>query len=316
MSLSIVFMGTPAFSVPVLDALVAEGHRILAVYSQPPRPAGRGMTLTKSPVQLRAEALGLEVRTPRTLKDAAEQAAFAALGADVAVVVAYGLLLPKPVLDAPRYGCLNLHGSLLPRWRGAAPIERAVMAGDTETGVEVMHMAEGLDTGPVALTTRVAIGADETAGHLRERLSVLGADLMAEALRQLEAGQLPSIPQTDDGVVYATKISKGETRVAWSKPAQDVHNQIRGLSPAPGAWCEVAIGDRLERVKILASTRDIGPMENERSAKPGTVLDDRLTIACGDGAVRLVTLQKAGGKPVDADAFLRGTALPPRSILP
>lgn len=310
MSLSLVFMGTPAFSVPVLEALVGAGHRVLAVYSQPPRPAGRGMALTKSPVHVRAEALGLEVRTPRTLKDAAEQDAFAALQADVAVVVAYGLLLPKPVLDAPRYGCLNLHGSLLPRWRGAAPIERAVMAGDAETGVEVMHMAEGLDTGPVALTTRVAIGADETAGHLRERLSVLGADLMVEALRQLEAGVLPSIPQADDGILYAAKILKGETRIDWSKPANDVHNQIRGLAPAPGAWGEVTVGDRLERVKILGSTLGTG------SGAPGTVLDDRLTIACGDGAVRLVTLQKAGGKPVDADAFLRGTALPPGSILP
>ncbi len=310
MSLNVVFMGTPAFSVPVLDALVNAGHRIVAVYSQPPRPAGRGMELTKSPVHARAEALGLEVRTPRTLKDPAEQAAFADLKADVAVVVAYGLLLPKAVLDAPKHGCLNLHGSLLPRWRGAAPIERAVMAGDTETGVEVMHMAEGLDTGPVALTARVAIGPDETSGHLRERLSVLGADLMVEALVQLEAGSLPSIQQSDEGVLYAAKIQKAETRIDWSKPAADVHNHIRGLSPAPGTWCEMPVGNKLERVKILATTMASG------SGQPGEVLDGALTIACGSGAIRLVMLQKAGGKPVDATAFTRGTALAAGTILP
>lgn len=310
MTLNVVFMGTPAFSVPVLDALVKAGHRIVAVYSQPARPAGRGMELTKSPVHARAETLGLEIRTPRTLKDAGEQAAFADLKADVAVVVAYGLLLPKTVLDAPKHGCLNLHGSLLPRWRGAAPIERAVMAGDQETGVEVMHMAEGLDTGPVALTARVAIGADETSGHLRERLSVLGADLMVRALVQLEAGTLPSIPQSDDGVLYAAKIQKAETRIDWSRPAADVHNHIRGLSPAPGAWCEVAIGNKLERVKILGSTLADG------SGQPGEVLDATLAIACGSGAIRLVTLQKAGGKPVDAIAFTRGTAIAVGTILP
>lgn len=309
MSLNVVFMGTPAFSVPVLDALVNAGHRIVAVYSQPPRPAGRGMELTKSPVHARAESLGLDVRTPRTLKDAAEQTAFADLKADVAVVVAYGLLLPKAVLDAPKHGCLNLHGSLLPRWRGAAPIERAVMAGDQETGVEVMHMAEGLDTGPVALTARVEIGPDETSGHLRERLSILGADLMAEALVQLEAGALPSIPQSDDGVLYAAKIQKAETRIDWSKPAAEVHNHLRGLSPAPGAWCEMPIGSKLERVKILATTMAEG------SGQPGEVLDGALTIACGSGAIRLVTLQKAGGKPVDATAFMRGTALAVGTIL-
>lgn len=310
MSLNVVFMGTPAFSVPVMDALVNAGHRIVAVYSQPPRPAGRGMELTKSPVHARAESLGLEVRTPRTLKDAAEQAAFAELKADVAVVVAYGLLLPKAVLDAPKHGCLNLHGSLLPRWRGAAPIERAVMAGDAATGVEVMHMAEGLDTGPVALTARVEIGPDETSGHLRERLSALGADLMAEALVQLEAGTLPSIPQSDDGVLYAAKIQKTESRIDWSKPAADVHNHIRGLTPAPGAWCEMPIGSKLERVKILGTTMAEG------SGQPGEVLDTSLTIACGSGAIRLVMLQKAGGKPVDATAFTRGTALAVGTILP
>jgi methionyl-tRNA formyltransferase len=310
MALNVVFMGTPAFSVPVIDALVNAGHRIVAVYSQPPRPAGRGMELTKSPVHARAESLGLEVRTPRTLKDAAEQQVFADLKADVAVVVAYGLMLPKAVLDAPKHGCLNLHGSLLPRWRGAAPIERAVMAGDQETGVEVMHMAEGLDTGPVALTARVAIGPDETSGHLRERLSVLGADLMAEALTQLEAGTLPSISQSDEGVLYAAKIQKAETRIDWSKPAADVHNHIRGLSPAPGAWCEMPIGSKLERVKILATTLAEG------SGQPGEVLDGALTIACGSGAIRLVTLQKAGGKPVDTTAFTRGTALAVGTILP
>ncbi len=214
------------------------------------------------------------------------------------------------MLDAPKHGCLNLHGSLLPRWRGAAPIERAVMAGDAETGVEVMHMAEGLDTGPVALTARVEIGPDETSGHLRERLSILGAELMAEALVQLEAGTLPSIPQSDDGVLYAAKIQKTESRIDWSKPAADVHNHIRGLTPAPGAWCEMQIGSKLERVKILGTT--IG----EGSGQPGEVLDTSLTIACGSGAIRLVTLQKAGGKPVDATAFTRGTALAIGTILP
>jgi methionyl-tRNA formyltransferase len=309
MSLKVIFMGTPAFSVPVLEAIVAAGHTVAAVYSQPPKPAGRGLELTPSPVHAQAKALGLPVLTPQTLKDADVQAAFAAHEADVAVVVAYGLLLPKPVLDAPRHGCLNLHGSLLPRWRGAAPIERAVMAGDTETGVEVMHMAEGLDTGPVALTARVDIGENETAGQLRERLSGLGADLMVEALAQLEAGLLPCVEQSATGVVYAAKIAKSETRIDWSKPARDVHNHIRGLSPSPGAWCEMQLGQRLERVKILATSLASG------TGAAGEVLDQRLTIACGEGAVRLEILQKAGGKPVDATAFLRGATLAPGVIL-
>lgn len=309
MSLRVVFMGTPVFSVPVLEAIVSADHSVAAVYSQPPRPAGRGLELTPSPVHARAEQLGLPVRTPRSLRDPEAQSEFAAWKADVAVVVAYGLLLPKPVLDAPRFGCLNLHGSLLPRWRGAAPIERAIMAGDAETGVQVMHMAEGLDTGPIALTARVAIGENETSGVLRERLSIIGAQLMIEALAQLEAGHLPSTDQSDAGVVYAAKITKAETRIDWSKPARDVHNHIRGLSPAPGAWCEMQLGNRLERVKILETSLQTG------SGRPGEVLDHHLTIACGDGAVRLDVLQKAGGKPASSDAFLRGAALAPGTIL-
>jgi len=309
MGLRIVFMGTPAFSVPVLDALVAAGHEVVAVYAQPPKPAGRGLDLTPTPVHARAEALGLPVLTPRSLRDTEAQAIFAAHRADVAVVVAYGLILPKPVLEAPAHGCLNLHGSLLPRWRGAAPIERAVMAGDAETGIEVMHMAEGLDTGPIALSRRVPIGDDETAGALRERLSPIGAALMVEALAQLAAGRLPSLPQAETGVLYAAKILKTETRIDWTRSARDVHNHIRGLSPSPGAWCEMPFGSRVERVKILASRLAEG------QGDPGCLLDERLTIACGDGAVRLVTLQKAGGKPVDADAFLRGAALRPGVVL-
>jgi methionyl-tRNA formyltransferase len=309
MTLRVVFMGTPAFSVPALDAIVEAGHAVVAVYSQPPKPAGRGLELSPSPVHARADTLGLPVKTPKTLREPQAQVEFAALAADVAVVVAYGLILPKPVLNAPKHGCLNLHGSLLPRWRGAAPIERAIMAGDAETGVQVMHMEEGLDTGPVALTAKVDIGEDETAGTLRERLSVIGAGLMVEALSQLEAGLLPSVGQAEDGVIYAAKITKAETRIDWSRHALDVHNHIRGLSPSPGAWCEMQVGGRLERVKILATTLAAG------GGAAGEVLDAQLTIACGGGAVRLITLQKAGGKPVDAGAFTRGAALPPGTIL-
>jgi methionyl-tRNA formyltransferase len=298
-------MGTPAFAVPVLEAIQAAGHDVVAVYSQAPKPAGRGLELTLSPVHAAAERRGLTVLTPRTLKDAETEVAFAAHGADVAVVVAYGLLLPKHVLDAPKYRCLNLHGSLLPRWRGAAPIERAIMAGDAETGVEVMHMEEGLDTGPVALTARAAIGENETAWQLRDRLSVLGAELMVAALARLEAGTLPSIRQSDDGIVYAAKILKSETRIDWSRSAREVHNHIRGLSPAPGAWCEMPLGRGLERVKILGSSLAQG------SGRAGQLIDRRLAIACGDGAVRLELLQKAGGKPIDGDAFMRGASLAP-----
>jgi len=309
MTLRIVFMGTPAFSVPVLDLIVDTGHKVVAVYSQPPRPAGRGLAESPSPVHARATSLGLPVLTPKTLRDQEAQAAFTAHKADVAVVVAYGLLLPKPVLDAPRHGCLNLHGSLLPRWRGAAPIDRAVMAGDAETGVQVMHMEEGLDTGPIALTARVDIGETETAGHLRDRLSTIGAGLMVEALAQLEAGLLPREPQSNDGVAYAAKITKAETRIDWTIHALDVHNHIRGLSPAPGAWSEMPFGPKIERVKILETTLAAG------SGPAGIVLDDDLTIACGEGAIRLELLQKSGGKPMDAKTFLRGAKLLPGVIL-
>ena len=304
MALRVVFMGTPDFSVPTLRALAGAGHEIAAVYTQPPRAAGRrGLELTPSPVQREAERLGLEVRTPVSLKGEAEQAVFRALQADVAVVVAYGLLLPKPILDALRLGCLNGHASLLPRWRGAAPIQRAVMAGDAETGMMVMKMEEGLDTGPVAMTRTVGIAPEMTAGDLHDTLKEAGAVLMVEALARLEAGGLTFTPQAGEGVTYARKIDKAETRVDWALPAADVHNHIRGLSPFPGAWCEVEIGGRKERLKLLRSALAGG------TGKPGDILDDRLTVACGAGAVRLVEVQRAGGKPIAAQEFLRGTRL-------
>ena len=304
MALRIIFMGTPAFSVPTLRALAEAGHEIVAVYTQPPRPAGRrGLAPTPSPVQVEAERLGAPVRCPVSLRDETEQAAFAALGADVAVVVAYGLILPRAVLGAPRLGCYNGHASLLPRWRGAAPIQRAIMAGDRETGMMVMKMDVGLDTGPVAATVRLPIGPDETAGELHDRLSVAGASLMVESMVELEAGRMMLVAQPSFGVTYAAKIDKAETRIDWSLPAEAVHNHIRGLSPMPGAWCELEIAGRRERLKLLRSTRAEG------AGVPGTVLDDSLTVACGAGAVRLVEVQRAGGKPVGAQEFLRGTRL-------
>lgn len=309
MPLRIVFMGTPDFAVPVLVALLGQGHEIVACYSQPPRPAGRGMEPRKSPVHEKAEQFGIEVRTPASLKDAGEQESFAALGADLAIVVAYGLLLPNPVLDTPALGCLNLHASLLPRWRGAAPIQRAIMAGDTETGVMVMKMEEGLDTGPVAMAERVEIGPDMTAGELHDRLAVLGADLMARAVGAAERETLTYTQQADDGVTYAAKIDKAETRIDWSRPANEVHDHIRGLSPFPGAWCEMQVGSKSERVKIL-QTRLV-----QGSGEPGTVLDGQLTIACGSDAVRLVRMQRAGKQAVDAEAFLRGARIEPDAVM-
>jgi len=297
-------MGTPDFSVPTLRAIAKAGHEVVAVYTQPPRPAGRrGLELTPSPVQREAERLGIEVRSPVSLKSEAEQQAFAALDADAAVVVAYGLLLPKPILEGTRLGAYNGHASLLPRWRGAAPIQRAIMAGDAETGMMVMKMDEGLDTGPVALTQRTAIGANETAGELHDRLMTAGAALIVEALAKLEAGTLELQPQSVEGVLYAKKIDKAETRVDWTLAAVDVHNHIRGLSPFPGAWCEIDLGGKPERLKVLRSEAASG------RGQPGTVLDGRLAIACGDGAVRLIEVQKAGGRPVEAAKFLRGTKL-------
>ncbi|MER9397804.1 methionyl-tRNA formyltransferase [Mesorhizobium sp. M0615] len=309
MPLRVIFMGTPEFSVPVLRAIAEAGHEIAAVYTQPPRAAGRrGLELTPSPVQREAERLGIEVRTPLSLKGEAEQAAFQALRADVAVVVAYGLLLPKAILEAPRLGCLNGHASLLPRWRGAAPIQRAIMAGDVETGMMVMRMEEGLDTGPVALVEKCAIEPDMTAGDLHDRLMNIAATLMVEALSRLETNTLASTLQAADGVTYARKIDKSETRVDWTRPAAEVHNHIRGLSPFPGAWCEADIGGRTERLKLLRSTLLEGTL-SESMGESGGILDDRLTVACGSGAVRLVEVQRAGGKPAAAQEFLRGAKI-------
>ncbi|HEX2258006.1 MAG TPA: methionyl-tRNA formyltransferase [Afifellaceae bacterium] len=296
----LVFMGTPAFAVPTLTEIVGRGHEIAAIYTQPPRPAGRGMNERRSPVHEAAARFGLPVHTPRSLRDAAVQDSFAGHAADAAIVVAYGLILPPPILAAPRQGCLNLHASLLPRWRGAAPIQRAIMAGDSETGVSIMRMAEGLDTGPVCLTERVAIDADDTASKLHDRLARLGADLMARALAAIERGSLDCVPQPDDGAVYAAKIDKAEARIDWSRPAGEVHDLIRGLSPHPGAWCEMSVGGNAERVKVLRSALAGG------SGPPGTMLDDDLTVACGEGAVRLIELQRPGRRPVEMAEFLRG----------
>ncbi|WP_299810271.1 methionyl-tRNA formyltransferase [uncultured Roseibium sp.] len=311
MSLRVVFMGTPDFSVPTLMEIVGHGHEVVACYCQPPRPAGRGMDLRKSPVHEAAESFGIPVFTPKSLKGGAEQAEFAALDADVAVVVAYGLLLPRVILDAPREGCLNLHASILPRWRGAAPINRAIMAGDRETAVQVMRMEEGLDTGPVCMSETVAIGEDMTAGELHDRLSALGGDLMVRALAALSRGALGEQPQAEEGATYAAKLSKQETHIDWNRPAQEVHNHIRGLSPFPGAWCEMTLGGKPERVKILRSTLAQG------QGAHGTVLDTAHgpVIACATGAVRLDQVQRAGKKPMSGMDFLRGTSLPDGTVL-
>lgn len=294
--MKIVFMGTPDFSVPVLDALVAAGHDIAAVYCQPARPAGRGKKDRPSPVQQRAETLGLLVRSPVSLRNAEAQAEFAALDADIAVVVAYGLILPQAILDAPRRGCLNIHASLLPRWRGAAPIHRAIMAGDTQTGVCIMQMEAGLDTGPVLLRAAVDIAAQETTGALHDRLSALGARLIVQALEEIDDLE-PQI-QPDDGVVYAAKIDKSEARVDWSLPAEVVDRHIRGLSPFPGAWCDVAG----ERIKLLGSKVVAG------QGPAGTVLHD-FTVACGTGAITVTRAQRPGKKAMSADDILRGLDL-------
>lgn len=305
MSLRVVFMGTPEFSVPTLMEIVGQGHDVVACYSQPPRPAGRGMDLKKSPVHEAAESFGIPVFTPGSLKDTAEQAQFADLQADVAVVVAYGLLLPRPVLDAPQYGCLNLHASLLPRWRGAAPINRAIMAGDTETAVQVMRMEEGLDTGPVCMSETVAIEKNMTAGELHDRLSGLGGDLMVRALAALSRGALGEQAQPDEGVTYAAKLSKQETRIDWSRPAEEVHNHIRGLSPFPGAWCELPRSGKSERIKVLRSS------VVDASGPAGTILETTNVpvVACANGAVRLEQVQRAGKKPMSGEEFLRGASL-------
>ncbi len=298
----IVFMGTPDFSVPVLDALVDAGHEIACVYCQPPRPAGRGKKERPSPVQARAEALGLPVRHPVSLKAPEQQEAFAALGADVAVVVAYGLILPRSVLDAPRLGCLNIHASLLPRWRGAAPIQRAIMAGDAETGVCIMQMEAGLDTGPVLLRKATPIGAEETAGELHGRLSALGAEAIVEALGRLE-GLSPEL-QPEDGVTYAQKIDKAEARIDWTRPGDEIARTIRALSPFPGAW--TMIGDR--RVKLLSAR----PAEG--SGRPGEVLRG-LTIASGEGAVEVTQVQPEGRPAMNVEDWLRGARVAPGEIV-
>jgi methionyl-tRNA formyltransferase len=301
----VVFMGTPDFSVPVLTEIVSSGHEVVAVYTRAPKPAGRGQEERKSPVHLAAEGFGLPVFTPKSLKGEAEQIVFASHDADLGIVVAYGLLLPKPILEAPQLGCLNLHGSLLPRWRGAAPIQRAVMAGDRQTGVMVMQMEEGLDTGPVGLGEVIPIGPDMTSGELHDVMMRVGADLMGRALAALERGSLDFTPQPEDGAVYAKKIEKAESRIDWSRPAVEVHNHIRGLSPFPGAWFEIELGGKPVRVKALRSTM------GEGEGAPGTILGD-LTIACGGGAVRLMQVQREGKGAMDAATFLRGAGtLPP-----
>ena len=299
----VVFMGTPEFAVRLLTEIVSRGHEVAAVYTQPPRPAGRGMAEKKSAVHLLAERLGLPVRTPKSLKSAEGQAEFAALNADVAVVAAYGLLLPQPILDAPRYGCLNLHGSLLPRWRGAAPIQRAIMAGDAESGVMVMKMEAGLDTGPVALTAKTPIDDEMTAGELHDRLAELGAPLMARALDLLANGELRFTPQSDEGACYARKIEKGEARIDWRRPAQELHDLVRGLSPFPGAFFEADLGHGLERVKVLRARVEDG------TGTPGAALDDDGLIACGVGALRLLRVQRAGKGEMAIEEFLRGRQL-------
>ena len=294
----IIFMGTPDFSVPVLEALVDAGHDVVAVYSQPPRPAGRGKKDRPSPVQSKAEALGLTVRYPVSVRTDEALAEFQALNADIAVVVAYGLILPQSILDAPKRGCLNIHASLLPRWRGAAPIHRAIMAGDGETGVCIMQMEAGLDTGPVLSRHTVSIGESETTQQLHDRLSDIGATAIVDALAQLD--QLDAQPQPDDGVTYAAKIEKSEAAIDWSKPAIEVDRLVRGLSPFPGAWFEM----NGTRVKVLGSTLV------EHSGTAGCVLDDKLTVACGEGAIRLTKLQRAGKSAQDAEQFLNGWPLP------
>ena len=304
MTLRIVFMGTPDFSVPTLSEILGAGHEVAAVYSQPPRPAGRGMSERKSPVHAFAEASGLAALTPRSLRTPEAAEAFRAHAADVAVVVAYGLILPRPILGAPRLGCLNLHASALPRWRGAAPIQRAVMAGDAETAVMVMRMEEGLDTGPICLAERVPIGPDATTGDLHDELARRGAALMIRALAALERGSLVATPQPAEGVTYAAKIDKAEAQLDFNLPAREVHNRIRGLSPLPGAWLEISTPAGRERIKVLRSQVARG------SGRPGSTLDDALTVACGDGAVRLLELQRQGKKPMAAADLLRGFAVP------
>jgi methionyl-tRNA formyltransferase len=301
----IAFMGTPEFAVPTLVAILEAGHEVVAVYTQPPRPAGRGMRERISPVHRQAMDAGLPVFAPASLKQASEQHAFEALQVDAAVVVAYGQLLPRPILEMPRHGCFNLHASALPRWRGAAPIQRAIMAGDAETAAAIMRMDAGLDTGPVCLQQRVGIGPDMTAGELADLLAARGAGLMLEVLTALQAGRLVCAPQSADGVTYASKVDKGEARIDFTRPAQDVHNQIRGLSPAPGAWLEMRAARQGERIKILRARLA------DATGTPGTVigLTEGISVACARGAIQILEVQRPGKRPMPTDDFLRGFPL-------
>ena len=309
MALRVVFMGSPVFAVPTLAEIIGAGHEVVAVYAQPPRPAGRGQAARLQPVHQFAQTAGIPVFTPLGLRGAEVIEQMRAHDADVAVVVAYGVILPQGVLDIPRFGCLNLHGSLLPRWRGAAPIHRAVMAGDTETGVMVMRMEAGLDTGPVGLAEHCPIGVTATTGDVHEALSRLGASLMVRALAALERGSLTFTQQSEHGVTYAKKIEKAESRIDFSRPASEVHNHIRGLSPFPGAWFETGTGASRERIKVLRS------LVAEGAGRPATVIDDVLTVACGSGAIRIVEVQRAGKKPMSAGEMLRGFKLQPGTAL-
>ncbi|WP_254473586.1 methionyl-tRNA formyltransferase [Bartonella sp. B1098] len=302
MALRLSFMGTPSFSVPVLHALLDAGHDVVAVYSQPPRPAGRrGLKLIPSPVQNAAEEKSIPVFTPQTLKTAEQQAQFAALRVDAAVVVAYGLLLPKAILETPRFGCFNAHASLLPRWRGAAPIQRAIMAGDKKTGMMIMKMDEGLDTGPIALSRSIPITDTTTMGELSNKLSYIGAELMIETLSTLEKGQLKLTPQSEEGITYAAKIKKEETRIDWTKSAEFIHRYIRALSPFPGCWCNMNIVGQEERVKILGSRLITG-----LSLEIGRIEPNSLIVHCGQGLLEITHLQRSGGKVLESATFLRG----------
>jgi len=304
MPLRLVFMGTPEFAVPTLAEIIGRGHEVVVVYTRAAKPAGRGMAPTPTPVEREARRFGLTVHTPTTLRTPEAAAVFRAYRADAAVVVAYGLILPKPILEAVPLGCFNLHASLLPRWRGAAPINRAIMAGDAETGAMVMKMEEGLDTGPIAMAERVPIPPDMTAGQIHDALARLGADLMVRALAALERSSLTLTPQPAEGVTYAAKIGKDETRIVWARPAREVHDHIRGLSPFPGAWFELSDNSKPVRVKVLRTTKAAG------SGPPGTLIDDALTVACADGAVRILELQRAGRQAMSAADFVRGHPLP------
>src|SRR5438128_5184357 len=309
MPLRLVFMGTSGFARPTLVAIVGRGHEVVAVYTRAPKPAGRGMAVKPSPVEREARRFGLPVLTPKTLRTSEAEAVFRAHGADAAVVVAYGLILPQPILEAVPLGCFNLHASLLPRWRGAAPIHRAIMAGDAETGVTIMRMDEGLDTGPIAMAERVPIGPDMTAGELHDVLARLGAELMVRALGGLERGALQTKPQPATGVTLAPKIENRETRIDWARPWKTVHDHCRGLSPVPGAWFELEQAGEAMRIKVLRTTR------GEGGGPPGTLLSGGFDVGCADGAVRILELQRAGRQPMRAEAFLRGTKIAPGTKL-